>query len=125
VPRVVKSDAEWKQQLSSGPYLVTRHAGTERPFTGNTWDNHKYGIYRCICCEGALFSSETKFESDTDSCMVLVPMTLLKDEGAGLAHQKDCAAALGDEVKRRMNKISEENMTCVENNFFMVNPEWK
>jgi peptide-methionine (R)-S-oxide reductase len=44
---------------------VTRLAGTERAYTGNTWNNHEHGIYRCICCDNALFSSETKFESGT------------------------------------------------------------
>ncbi len=65
VPRVVKSDAEWKQQLSPISYQVARHAGTERADTGDTWNNHDHGIYRCICCDNALFSSETKFESGT------------------------------------------------------------
>jgi len=65
VPRVVKSDAEWKQLLSPISYQVARHAGTERAFTGDTWNNHDHGIYRCICCDNALFSSETKFESGT------------------------------------------------------------
>jgi peptide-methionine (R)-S-oxide reductase len=65
VPRVVKTDAEWKQLLSPVSYQVTRHAGTERAYTGNTWNNHERGIYRCICCDNALFSSETKFESGT------------------------------------------------------------
>ena len=65
VPRVVKTDAEWKQQLSPVSFVVARQAGTERPYTGSTWDNHEHGIYRCICCDNALFSSETKFESGT------------------------------------------------------------
>ena len=65
VPRVVKTDAEWQQELSPISYQVTRHAGTERAFTGDTWNNHDHGIYRCICCDNALFSSETKFESGT------------------------------------------------------------
>jgi peptide-methionine (R)-S-oxide reductase len=65
VPRVVKSDAEWKSQLSPISYQVARHAGTERPYTGSTWDLHDKGIFRCICCDVALFSSETKFESGT------------------------------------------------------------
>jgi peptide-methionine (R)-S-oxide reductase len=65
VPTIVKTDAEWKQQLSPISYDVTRQAGTERPYTGSTWDNHEHGLYRCICCDTALFSSETKFESGT------------------------------------------------------------
>jgi peptide-methionine (R)-S-oxide reductase len=65
VPRVVKSDAEWRKVLSPLSYEVTRLSGTERPFSGSTWNNHEHGIYRCICCDNALFSSETKFESGT------------------------------------------------------------
>jgi peptide-methionine (R)-S-oxide reductase len=65
VPRIVKSDAEWKQQLSAISYQVTRHAGTERAYTGETWNLHDKGIFHCICCDTALFSSETKFESGT------------------------------------------------------------
>jgi peptide-methionine (R)-S-oxide reductase len=65
VPRVIKTDDEWKRQLSSTSYWVTRHADTERPFTGATWNEHGHGIFRCICCDLALFSSETKFESGT------------------------------------------------------------
>ena len=65
VPRTVKTEDEWKQQLSPISFEVTRHAGTERAFTGDTWDNHEKGIFRCICCDTALFSSDTKFESGT------------------------------------------------------------
>lgn len=65
LPLVVKTDAEWKQKLSPDSFEVTRHAATERPFSGEYWNNHDKGLYRCICCSTALFSSDTKFESGT------------------------------------------------------------
>lgn len=65
VPRVVKSDAEWRKQLGEAAFTVTRHEGTERPYSGKYNDHHGDGLYRCICCETALFDSRTKFESGT------------------------------------------------------------
>ncbi|MGA2887178.1 MAG: peptide-methionine (R)-S-oxide reductase MsrB [Terracidiphilus sp.] len=65
VPLVVKSDEEWKQQLSPAAFEVTRHAATERAFSGEYWNNHDKGLYRCVCCGTALFRSDTKFESGT------------------------------------------------------------
>ncbi len=65
LPVIVKTDEEWKQQLSPIAFEITRRAGTERPYSGQNWDQHSKGLYRCICCDTALFSSDTKFESGT------------------------------------------------------------
>jgi peptide-methionine (R)-S-oxide reductase len=65
VARVIKSDAEWRKQLSEVEFYVTRQAGTERAFTGRYWNSHDKGLYRCVCCDNALFSSDTKFDSGT------------------------------------------------------------
>jgi peptide-methionine (R)-S-oxide reductase len=65
VPKLVKSDAEWQKQLSALQYQVARQAGTERAFTGDTLNVHDRGLFRCICCDTALFSSSTKFDSRT------------------------------------------------------------
>jgi peptide-methionine (R)-S-oxide reductase len=65
VEKLSKPDAEWRKQLTPEEYEVARHAGTERAFTGKYWNNHEHGLYRCVCCGNALFSSETKFESGT------------------------------------------------------------
>lgn len=62
---VSKTEAEWKKQLTPLQYDVARKKGTERAFTGATWDNHKEGVYNCVACDQALFSSATKFESGT------------------------------------------------------------
>jgi peptide-methionine (R)-S-oxide reductase len=65
VPKVVKTEDEWRKQLSPGVFDITRHADTEIAYTGKYWNLHEKGIYRCICCYNALFSSETKFDSGT------------------------------------------------------------
>ncbi len=65
LPRVEKTEDQWRSQLSPISFQVTRQAGTERAYTGSTWDEHGKGIFRCICCNIALFSSETKFDSGT------------------------------------------------------------
>ena len=65
IPRVIKTDDQWKHQLPLASYLVTRHADTEQPFTGDLLNEHDRGIFGCICCDLALFSSETKFDSGT------------------------------------------------------------
>src|ERR1700757_1534400 len=65
VPKGGKSESEWKQQLSPGVYNVTREEGTERAFTGEYWNNHEPGLYRCVCCGTVLFRSDEKFDSGT------------------------------------------------------------
>jgi peptide-methionine (R)-S-oxide reductase len=64
-PMIRKTEDEWKKQLSPDSYEITRNAGTERPFTGALLSEHDKGVFRCICCDTALFSSETKFDSGT------------------------------------------------------------
>jgi peptide-methionine (R)-S-oxide reductase len=65
VPKIVKSEAEWRQQLPEEAFVITRKAGTERAFSGAYWHLHAEGLYRCICCDTALFDSRTKFDSGT------------------------------------------------------------
>lgn len=61
--KVIKSDADWKSQLSQDEYYVARQKGTERPFTGKFWDHRALGIYRCVGCGTPLFASDTKFDA--------------------------------------------------------------
>jgi peptide-methionine (R)-S-oxide reductase len=63
--KIVRSDAQWKRQLSANAFDITRRADTEMAYTGSYWNLHQRGIFRCICCDTALFSSETKFDSGT------------------------------------------------------------
>ena len=65
VPKVVKTEEEWRKQLSPASFEITRHEGTERAFTGTLLNVHDKGVFRCICCDTALYDSATKFESGT------------------------------------------------------------
>jgi len=63
--KVEKSDAEWRRQLSPMQYDVARKKGTERAFSGEYWNEHAKGVYRCVCCGAQLFKSDDKFDSGT------------------------------------------------------------
>ncbi len=65
VEKITKTDAEWRKQLTPEQYKITREKGTERAFTGQYWNNHEAGVYKCVACDLPLYSSEHKFESGT------------------------------------------------------------
>lgn len=63
--KIVKTDDEWRHELTPEQYVVARRKGTERAFTGEYWNNHEDGLYRCVCCGTPLFRSDEKFDSGT------------------------------------------------------------
>jgi len=62
---MMKSDEEWRQALTEEQFEVCRRKGTEAPFSGEYWDCHEDGVYRCVCCDAVLFESGDKFDSGT------------------------------------------------------------
>jgi peptide-methionine (R)-S-oxide reductase len=82
--KIEKSDAEWRSQLTEEQYHVTREHGTERAFTGPNWNTRHDGLYRCVCCDKPLFSSEAKFDSGTGWPSFFAPV-----EGHAVAEYKD------------------------------------
>ena len=103
-PKVIKSDDEWRQQLTPEQFSVCRLKGTERAFTGKYWDNHAEGTYRCAACGTPLFGSAAKFESGTGWPSFWEPITpenVGTDEDASLfmrrteVHCAVCGSHLG------------------------------
>jgi peptide-methionine (R)-S-oxide reductase len=104
IAKVVKSEDEWRKQLPSGVFEITRHADTEIAYTGKYWNLHDNGIYRCICCDNALFSSSTKFDSGTGWPSFWEPLATenvreIRDTTLGMVRTavscKECDAHLG------------------------------
>jgi methionine-R-sulfoxide reductase len=90
MPKVVKTDAQWKAQLTADQFRIARGKDTERPFCGNLLDNHKDGVYTCVCCGLPLFSSDSKFNSGTGWPSFFQPVskenvTELRDDTLGMA----------------------------------------
>ncbi len=101
---VVKTEAEWKKQLTPLQYDVTRKEGTEQAYTGKYADNHYKGIYTCICCGQELFSADTKFDSGTGWPSFYQPLNktcVLNEEDNSFGSQRTkvtcsrCGAHLG------------------------------
>ena len=102
--KIQKSDDQWRDQLTDQQYKVTRCSATEPPFTGEYWNNHQAGMYRCVCCGEPLFDSETKFDSGTGWPSFYQPVDKssidLEEDGTyGMirteAKCKNCGAHLG------------------------------
>jgi peptide-methionine (R)-S-oxide reductase len=104
IAKVVKTEEEWRKQLPSASFEITRHADTEIAYTGKYWNLHDKGMYRCICCDNALFSSSTKFDSGTGWPSFWAPIAdenvrELHDTSIGMERTavscKECDAHLG------------------------------
>jgi peptide-methionine (R)-S-oxide reductase len=104
VNKVRKTDAEWKRQLTAAQFDIARQADTELAFTGEYYSTHDRGLYRCICCGNALFSSETKYDSGTGWPSFWAPIAeenvrKITDNGLGMTRTAvactECDAHLG------------------------------
>jgi peptide-methionine (R)-S-oxide reductase len=98
-----KTEGEWKAQLTPEQFEVCRHKGTERAFTGQYWNHHEPGTYRCVCCGAALFDADTKFDSGSGWPSFFAPIegsVATEEDRSHLmrrteVHCKECGAHLG------------------------------
>ncbi len=104
IAEVVKSEDEWRKQLSGNAFDITRHADTEMAYSGKYWNLHDKGLFRCICCDNALFDSATKFDSGTGWPSFWQPIakenvTEIRDASLGMVRTAvactECDAHLG------------------------------
>jgi peptide-methionine (R)-S-oxide reductase len=104
VPRIIKSDEEWRAQLGRGVYEIARQGDTEFAFSGEYWDLEEKGLFRCVCCQTALFSSAAKFNSGTGWPSFFEPVAVenietREDRGFGMTRTevscRRCDAHLG------------------------------
>jgi peptide-methionine (R)-S-oxide reductase len=102
--KLTKTEEEWKQELTPEQYHILREAGTEAPFTGEFWDNHEKGMFKCAACGNPLFSSDTKFDSGSGWPSFFEPINnehveTRTDESDGMIRQevicKKCGSHLG------------------------------
>ncbi len=98
--RVVKTEEEWKKQLTPQQFFVLREKGTERSFSGEYWNNHEKGVYVCAACQLPLFKSETKFESGTGWPSFYQPLSdtsvaVNSDESYGMVRDEVVCARCG------------------------------
>jgi peptide-methionine (R)-S-oxide reductase len=97
---VVKSDAEWKKELTDEEYYILREKGTERAFTGDLWNNKKPGTYVCAACQNEVFSSDTKFESGSGWPSFFKPVSkanvvIAEDRSLGMVREEVLCARCG------------------------------
>ncbi len=103
VGRIMKTDAEWKKELTTEQYRVLREKGTEAPFTGALWNNHAEGTYSCAACGLPLFSSQTKFDSGTGWPSFWAPIAsshvrIVKDTSLGMVREEVVCARCGSHL---------------------------